>query len=87
MRYVVEDDETHSTVSVTDVGPAVYAVEPTTDVWCVSYCVVEDGARGPIRTWLPTDPVPLEIVAAAADPETFIVAHNDTFFPRVGSLR
>jgi DNA polymerase len=40
----------------------------------VSYCTVTDGERGPIATWLPADPVPEEILTAAADPETLIDA-------------
>lgn len=79
MRYVVYDVETRSTLSVADVGTHVYTREPTTDVWCVSYCIVAGKERGPIHTWLPSDPVPAEILSAAADPETLIVAFNDAF--------
>ena len=56
-----------------------YTCDPTTDVWCVSFCTVVDGVRGDIATWLPSDPVPDEITAAAADPETLIIAFNDAF--------
>ena len=45
----------------------------------MSYCVVVDGERSPITTWLPSDPVPQYILAAAADPDTLIVAFNDAF--------
>lgn len=79
MRYVVYDAETRSTLALRKVGSHVYACEPTTDVWCVSYCLVTDNERGPIKTWLPSNPVPQEILDAAADPATLIVAHNDSF--------
>jgi DNA polymerase len=79
VRYILYDAETRSTASLPQVGSHVYTSDPTTDVWCVSYCTVTDGARGPIATWLPSDPVPAEILTAAADPETLIVAHNDAF--------
>jgi DNA polymerase len=79
VRYIVYDAETRSTADLKQVGSHVYTSDPTTDIWCVSYCTVTDGERGPIATWLPSDHVPAEIVTAAADPETLIVAYNDAF--------
>jgi len=79
VRYIVYDAETRSTRSLKHYGSHIYTCDPSTDVWCVSYCLVTGGIRGPISTWLPTDPVPAEILAAAADPETLIVAFNDAF--------
>jgi hypothetical protein len=80
VRFVVCDIETHSTLNLKQVGSHRYACDPTTDVWCVSYCIVTDGERGPISTWTPADSIiPPEILAAAADPETPIVAFNDAF--------
>jgi DNA polymerase len=79
MRYLPHDIETHSTLSLRDVGSPRYAGDPTTDVWCVSYCFITDGVRDSILTWRPTEPIPSEIIEAAADPETCIVAHNDAF--------
>ena len=79
MRYLAYDIETRSTLSLKQVGAHRYTCDPTTDVWCVSFCTVVDGVRGDIATWLPGDPVPDEITAAAADPETLIIAFNDAF--------
>jgi DNA polymerase bacteriophage-type len=79
MRCLVYDIETKSTLNLKLVGSYIYSRAATTDVRCVSYCFVSDGTRGPISTWLPSDPVPDEIITAAADPDTLIVAFNDAF--------
>ena len=79
MRCLVYDIETKSTLNLKLVGSYIYSRAATTDVRCVSYCFVSDGKRGPISTWLPSDPVPDEIITAAADPDTLIVAFNDAF--------
>jgi DNA polymerase bacteriophage-type len=79
MRYLIYDIETRSTLNLKQVGAYRYTCDPTTDVWCVSYCMVAGGARGDIATWLPGDPIPNEVTIAAADPETLIVAFNDAF--------
>jgi DNA polymerase len=79
VRYVVYDIETRSTLSLKQVGSHVYACDPTTDVWCVSHCIVVDGECGPIETWTPSDPIPQDIITAAADPDMLIVAFNDAF--------
>jgi hypothetical protein len=79
MRRLVYDIETKSTLNLKLVGSYIYSRAATTDVRCVSYCFVSDGTRGPISTWLPSDPVPEEIITAAADPDTLIVAFNDAF--------
>ena len=79
MRYVVYDAETRSVSSLKQTGSHIYLCDPVTDVVCVSYCVVVDGVRGPISTWLPLQPIPAEILEAAADPDTLIVSFNDAF--------
>jgi DNA polymerase len=72
---VVLDCETRSTLKLggrgkPGVSAARYAVDSTTDVWCVAYTVDD----GPVRLWLPGDPVPEAI--ATAD---IVVAHNASF--------
>jgi hypothetical protein len=79
VRFVVYDGETRSVSDLTKTGSHVYFCDPVTDVNCVSYCIGVDGARGPINTWLPSQPVPAEILEAATDPDTLIVAFNDAF--------
>jgi hypothetical protein len=79
MRYVTYDIETRGVLSLKQVGAYRYTCDSNSDVWCVSFCTVVDGVRGAIATWLPGDPVPKEILTAAADPATLIVAFNDAF--------
>ena len=57
------------------VGARAYAEHPTTEILCVSY------ARGndPVETWVPGQPIPEEMSAAAADPRCHWVAHNAAF--------
>ena len=79
MRYVVYDAETRGVSSLKQTGSHIYLCDPVTDVLCVSYSVVIDGVRGPINTWLPSQPIPAEILETAADPDTLIVSFNDAF--------
>src|SRR5262245_61832787 len=80
MRYLVYDAETRSTVNLRAVGSYIYLNHPDTAVWCVSYCTVVDGKRGPVSTWLPSDPtVPAEVLEIAADPDAPIASFNDAF--------
>jgi Protein of unknown function (DUF3987) len=79
VRYVVYDAETRGVSSLKQTGSHIYLCDPVTDVLCVSYCIVVDGVRGPISTWLPSQPIPAEILEAAADPATLIVSFNDAF--------
>ena len=79
MRRLVYDIETKSALKLKLVGAYIYSCHPTTEVRCISYCFISDGERGPILTWLPSEPVPAEILAAAVDPDTLIVAFNDAF--------
>ena len=51
------DFETRSAVDLEKVGAHVYAVDPTTDVWCAAYCFDD----GPIRAWRMGEPIPLDI--------------------------
>jgi DNA polymerase len=57
------------------VGARAYAEHPTTEVLCVSYA----HGKGPIETWVPGQPIPEVVRAAAADPRCPWVAHNAAF--------
>ena len=57
------------------VGARAYAEHPTTEVLCVSYA----RGNGPIETWVPGQPIPEEISAAAADASCPWVAHGAAF--------
>jgi DNA polymerase len=69
------DFETRSTIDLPDVGAWRYAAEPTTDIWCCAYAVDD----GPVKLWLPGQPIPDEFHTAARDPDWIVVAHNDAF--------
>ena len=79
MRTLYFDTETYSAVDLTKVGSYLYVRHATTDVRLVSYCLVTDGVRGPIRVWQQGDPVPLEFIEAAEDPEARACTYNDAF--------
>ena len=78
-RFVIYDIETRSELSLKLFGSYLYANHPSTEILCVSYGTVVHGIRGPISTWLPTEPVPTEILEAAANPDILFVAFNDAF--------
>lgn len=65
------DFETRSRVDLKKTGAHIYAQDPTTDIWCACYSI--DG--GPVQSWVPGDPVPLEF----ADPDAEIHAWNAQF--------
>jgi DNA polymerase len=68
------DFETRSCVDLRKTGAWRYAEDPTTDVLCLCWGL----DHGPIRTWYPGQPIPLEIAVAAAVGGKF-VAHNAEF--------
>src|SRR3954471_12819188 len=51
------DFETRSCVDLTKTGVHIYAEDPTTDVWCMSYAIGD----GPVATWVPGKPFPEEL--------------------------
>lgn len=66
------DFETRSTVDLKKTGVYPYMAHESTDVWCAAYCVDD----GPVKHWVPGDPVPEDILAHK-DGEFF--AHNAAF--------
>jgi DNA polymerase len=79
MRILFRDYETRSRLDLRDMGAWRYAAHPTTDVWCCAF-VVDDG---PIKLWVPGDPIPPEFVEAAQNPEWLVSAFNDQFERRI----
>lgn len=71
----VRDIETRSACDLKHEGLYKYATHPTTELLCVAYCL----DTGPIKLWLPGDPVPDEVKAAAKDKKSWAVAHNAPF--------
>jgi DNA polymerase bacteriophage-type len=69
------DFETRSTLDLRDVGAWRYSRDPTTDVWCCGYVVDDE----PVKLWVPGDPVPLEFIEAAQNPDWLVCAFNDNF--------
>jgi hypothetical protein len=79
VRYGIYDVETKSALSLRLYGSHNYARDPSTDIRCVSYCIVTDDVPGPVLTWIPPDPPPAEILELHADPNAPICAFNDAF--------
>jgi DNA polymerase len=75
MPVLFHDFETGSPLPLNDVGAWRYATCPDTRVWCCAYAVDD----GPVKLWLPGDPVPPEFVQAASDPAWITSAFNDQF--------
>ena len=75
MPLLHRDCETRSVLDLTKVGAHKYAVHPTTDIWFYRFAVDD----GPIRIWVPGDPVPPEIIEAARNPDWLVTAWNDHF--------
>jgi DNA polymerase bacteriophage-type len=69
------DFETRSHADLEDVGAHRYAADPTTSMLCAAYAVDADL----VQIWIPGNPVPHPIIAAAADPSWSVVAHNAQF--------
>jgi DNA polymerase len=72
------DIETFSALDLTKVGSWLYARHPTTDIRCVSYCLVVDGVRGPVETWM-REPLPQAVLTFAAAADATAVAFNNAF--------
>lgn len=79
MRDFDFDVETCSALNLTKVGSYLYTRHPSTDIRCVSYCLVTDGVRGPIETWMPGEPVPQAAFIVTEDSEARAIAFNDAF--------
>jgi DNA polymerase len=75
MPTLFRDYETRSTLDLRDVGVHRYVTHPSTNVWCCAYAVDD----GPVKLWVPGDPVPGEFAEAAHDPEWRVSAFNDNF--------
>ncbi len=58
MRYVITDCETCSEAELKAVGSIRYAQHSSTDILCISYCLVENDIRSEIKTWTPSDTIP-----------------------------
>jgi DNA polymerase len=77
MPIVWWDLETRSAVNLRDAGSYVYAIDPTTELLCLSYAI-DDGEP---QLVLPTaDCAPTVFFEIAADPKEWqLVAHNYDF--------
>jgi DNA polymerase len=74
-KRLVIDKETRSTADLKKVGVARYAAHPDADVWCVRYAIDDQL----VQIWVPGEPLPADLLAAIADPDCTIVAHNAGF--------
>jgi DNA polymerase len=69
------DYETRGVLELPKVGAHRYAAHPLTSIRCAAYAVDD----GPVKLWLPGDPVPQEFVEAACNSNWLLCAHNDAF--------
>jgi DNA polymerase len=69
------DYETRSRAILKTVGAQRYAANSATEVLCCAYAVDDD----PVQLWRPGDPVPIEFVLAAQNPNWVVAAFNDAF--------
>jgi DNA polymerase len=79
MRALPFDIETRSALNLAKFGSWLYSRHPTTDVRCVSFCLIDTGVRGPITTWFLGEPVPQTIIDFAADKDAPAIAFNNAF--------
>jgi DNA polymerase len=75
MPALVRDYETRGVLKLEDCGSWRYAADPRTEILCCAYCVDD----GPVKLWLPGDPVPPEFIEAAQNPDWIVCAHNAQF--------
>ena len=75
MPTLHRDHETRSQAVLSRVGAHQYARHPTTEVLCCCYAIDD----GQIQIWVPGNPIPADIIKAAADPACLFVAHNAGF--------
>jgi DNA polymerase bacteriophage-type len=69
------DVETRSAINLETAGAWRYASDPTTEVLCVGYAVDDSDPQ----IWTPGDPIPEAFIAAVADPNWRVLAHNFQF--------
>jgi DNA polymerase len=82
MPVLHRDIESKSVLNLKKVGARLYAAHPTTAPWCCAFAVDD----GPIKRWLPGDPVPPEFIEAAQNPDWLVIAHNDAFETAIEEL-
>jgi len=75
MPTIFRDFETRSTLNLLKVGAHAYAMHVSTDIWCCAFALDD----GPIKLWVPGNPVPPEFLEAAQNPEYLVSAFNDGF--------
>jgi DNA polymerase len=82
MPVLHRDLETYSVVKLKDAGHWCYAANPATRVLCYAFAVDD----APVQLWVPGQPIPVEFVEAAHNPEWLVVAHNDAFESAIEEL-
>jgi DNA polymerase len=75
MPVLHRDIETDSDLDLRESGAWRYAADPSTTIVCIAFAVDD----GPVRLWLPGQPIPSEFYEAARNPDWLVCAHNDFF--------
>src|SRR5262245_22032101 len=78
-HVLFRDYELRGELRLNIVGPYRYCSDQATEILVAGYAVDD----GPVRSWVPGDDVPAEVVEAASDPAWLVVAHNDAFETQV----
>jgi DNA polymerase bacteriophage-type len=71
-HVLFRDFETRGVVSLKSAGAHRYAADLCTEIICAAYAVDDE----PVQIWTPPDPIPLEVVEAAINPEYLVAAHG-----------
>jgi DNA polymerase bacteriophage-type len=74
-HVLLRDYETRGAISLKEVGAWRYCSDVNTSVLCCAYAIDD----GPVKLWVPGDPVPAEWVEAANNPDWIVSAFNDNF--------
>jgi hypothetical protein len=74
-RTLYRDYETRSTLDLRKCGAWVYATHPTTEVLCCAYAADD----GPVKLWIPGEPIPPEFREVARNSDWVVSAFNDNF--------
>ena len=73
LHHLHRDYELRSRSMLRSVGTHRYATDPSTEVLCCAYAVDHE----PVQLWVPGDPVPLEFIEAAENPDWDAAAHGN----------
>jgi DNA polymerase len=81
--WVSLDFETRSRIDLKKQGVYRYAYDPSTEILCAAYAIDD----GPVQIWHKGQPIPLDLLAAALDPNVYFRAWNASFERQVWNAK